>query len=94
MPWSAQSWLPGAVATDEDTHESAEFACDLADFVTDVRNLDTGGRSFAGPGRGGICALETPGCRSALTAPRVYSSGVAAADLAAVPAVCRGARPM
>ncbi|RCW44666.1 phosphotransferase family enzyme [Halopolyspora algeriensis] len=48
-----QTWLPGAVATDEDPGESVAFALDLAEFIRGVRAIDTGGRTFGGNGRGG-----------------------------------------
>lgn len=48
-----QTWLPGTVATDEDPGESVGFARDLAEFIRGVRAIDTGGRVFAGTGRGG-----------------------------------------
>ncbi|MBB5776185.1 aminoglycoside phosphotransferase family protein [Nonomuraea jabiensis] len=53
LPWSVQTWLPGAVATDEDPGESVAFAHDLADLIKDLRAVDTRGRTFAGKGRGG-----------------------------------------
>jgi aminoglycoside phosphotransferase (APT) family kinase protein len=53
LPWSVQTWLPGTVAIDEDPGESVEFARDLATFIGAVRAIDTQGRTFAGPGRGG-----------------------------------------
>jgi aminoglycoside phosphotransferase (APT) family kinase protein len=53
LPWSVQTWLPGLVATDDDPSESVAFAHDLAEFITDVRAIDTGGRVFGGKGRGG-----------------------------------------
>jgi len=53
LPWSVQTWLPGAVAADEDPGESAAFAGDLADLIGDLRAIDTQGRTFAGTGRGG-----------------------------------------
>jgi aminoglycoside phosphotransferase (APT) family kinase protein len=53
LPWSVQTWLPGTTATDEDPGESAGFADDLADFIYDVRAIDTRGRTFGGRGRGG-----------------------------------------
>jgi aminoglycoside phosphotransferase (APT) family kinase protein len=53
LPWSVQTWLPGTVATDDDPGESAAFARDLAEFIRGVRAIDTGGRVFAGTGRGG-----------------------------------------
>ncbi|MFB4278879.1 MULTISPECIES: aminoglycoside phosphotransferase family protein [unclassified Nonomuraea] len=53
LPWSVQTWLPGVVATDEDPGESVAFARDLADLITDLRAIDTRGRTFGGTGRGG-----------------------------------------
>jgi aminoglycoside phosphotransferase (APT) family kinase protein len=53
LPWSVQTWLPGVIASDEDPGESAAFAHDLADFIRDVRAIDTRGRTFHGTGRGG-----------------------------------------
>jgi aminoglycoside phosphotransferase (APT) family kinase protein len=53
LPWSVQTWLPGTVATDDDPGESVGFAHDVAEFIRDVRAIGTGGRVFAGGGRGG-----------------------------------------
>jgi aminoglycoside phosphotransferase (APT) family kinase protein len=53
LPWTVHSWLPGTVATDRDQAESVELARDLAEFITDVRAIDTAGRTYAGRGRGG-----------------------------------------
>jgi aminoglycoside phosphotransferase (APT) family kinase protein len=53
LPWSVQTWLPGVVATDEDPGESVAFAHDLAEFIDDVRAIDTRGRTFSGEARGG-----------------------------------------
>lgn len=53
LPWSVQTWLPGAVATEEDPGGSAAFAHDVAEFIAGVRALDTRGRAFRGTGRGG-----------------------------------------
>lgn len=53
LPWSVQTWVPGAVATDADPGESDAFAHDLAEFISDVRAIGTQGRTFAGSGRGG-----------------------------------------
>jgi aminoglycoside phosphotransferase (APT) family kinase protein len=53
LSWSVQTWVPGVVATVEDPGASVEFARDLAGFICDVRAIDTGGRTFRGPGRGG-----------------------------------------
>jgi aminoglycoside phosphotransferase (APT) family kinase protein len=56
LPWSVQTWLPGATATDEDPGESGAFAHDLAEFIGGVRAMDTGGRTYRGGGRGGVVA--------------------------------------
>jgi aminoglycoside phosphotransferase (APT) family kinase protein len=53
LPWLVQTWLPGVTATDEDPGGSAAFAHDLAEFISGVRAIDTGGRTFSGSGRGG-----------------------------------------
>jgi aminoglycoside phosphotransferase (APT) family kinase protein len=41
------------VATAADPGESHAFARDLAEFIRDVRGIETGGRTFSGGGRGG-----------------------------------------
>jgi aminoglycoside phosphotransferase (APT) family kinase protein len=53
LPWSVQTWLPGTAATVEDPGGSVAFALDLAQFIHDVRAIDTRGRTFDGKGRGG-----------------------------------------
>lgn len=53
LPWSVQTWLPGMTAADDDPAGSITFAHDLAEFVSDVRAIDTRGRTFHGAGRGG-----------------------------------------
>ncbi|MDP9825697.1 phosphotransferase [Kineosporia succinea] len=53
LPWVIQTWLDGTTATDLDPAGSPAFARDLADFIEDVRGIDTGGRTFSGGGRGG-----------------------------------------
>ena len=53
LPWSVQTWLPGATATAADPSDSAGFADDLAEFIADVRSIGTGERIFSGRGRGG-----------------------------------------
>ena len=52
-PWSVQTWLPGRDATVEDPADSSAFAQDLVAFLTCLRSTNTGGRRFAGLGRGG-----------------------------------------
>jgi aminoglycoside phosphotransferase (APT) family kinase protein len=53
LPWAVQTWVPGVIATEDDPGESAAFARDLVRFITEVRAIGTGGRRFAGGGRGG-----------------------------------------
>lgn len=53
LPWSVQTWIPGVPATEDDPGESTAFARDLAEFIRDVRAIDTRGRTFRGAGRGG-----------------------------------------
>jgi aminoglycoside phosphotransferase (APT) family kinase protein len=53
LPWSVQTWLAGVTATEADQSGSVPFARDLAEFITAVRAIGTGGRRFHGPGRGG-----------------------------------------
>ena len=56
LPWAVQTWLPGVTATDEDPGGSVAFAHDLAEFISGVRAISTGGRTFSGQGRGGDLA--------------------------------------
>ncbi len=53
LPWSVQTWLPGADATAEDPSASTGFAQDLATLIARLRNVGTRGRKFGGQGRGG-----------------------------------------
>jgi aminoglycoside phosphotransferase (APT) family kinase protein len=53
MPWSVQTWLPGTVATPDNSACSVAFAHDLAEFIQGVRAIPTLGRAFLGSGRGG-----------------------------------------
>jgi len=53
LPWSVQSWITGSTATVDDPGSSFGFADDLASFILAVRSIDTRGRRFLGPGRGG-----------------------------------------
>jgi aminoglycoside phosphotransferase (APT) family kinase protein len=52
LPWSVYRWLPGTTAGD-DVGRSESFGRDLAGFVAAVWAIDTGGRVFDRPGRGG-----------------------------------------
>jgi aminoglycoside phosphotransferase (APT) family kinase protein len=53
LPWAVQTWLPGTTAADDDPGGSGAFAHDLAEFISGVRAIGTGGRTFSGQGRGG-----------------------------------------
>ena len=53
LAWSVQTWISGVDALTEDPAGSDAFALDLANFVACLRAADTGGRRFAGNGRGG-----------------------------------------
>jgi aminoglycoside phosphotransferase (APT) family kinase protein len=48
-----QTWLPGVTAAEDDPGGSVAFAHDLAEFISGVRAISTGGRVFGGSGRGG-----------------------------------------
>lgn len=47
-----QTWLPGVTATTSGVERSAAFVHDLVVLVRAIRGADTGGRHFAGTGRG------------------------------------------
>lgn len=53
LAWSVQSWIPGEIATPDGCADSKGLAADLAEFIRDVRAVDTRGRTFASGGRGG-----------------------------------------
>ncbi|MHA7284149.1 phosphotransferase [Arthrobacter sp. TMS2-4] len=53
LPWSVQTWLPGAAATPEGSADSDRFARDLALLIQSLRAAGTRGRTFSGSGRGG-----------------------------------------
>jgi hypothetical protein len=44
LPWSVQTWVPGRTASQDDPSESEDFAHDLAEFIEQVRAIDTNGR--------------------------------------------------
>ena len=56
LPWAVQTWIPGSVATGEGRASTDVFASDLAEFIADVRRIETYGREFDGEGRGGDLA--------------------------------------
>ncbi|MFC7532279.1 aminoglycoside phosphotransferase family protein [Actinoplanes sp. GCM10030250] len=66
LPWSVQTWLPGTIATDEDPGGSWEFAGDLAELISGMRAVGTGGRTFAGRGRGGVIESHADWVRTCL----------------------------
>ena len=53
LPWAVQTWLPGVTAAVEDPGGSVVFAHDMAEFISGVRAISAGGRTFSGQGRGG-----------------------------------------
>lgn len=53
LPWTVHTWVPGDVGTPSGAADSTAFAEDLAALVLRLRSADTGGRTFAGGGRGG-----------------------------------------
>jgi len=54
-----QTWIPGETATPDEPAASVAFAHDLAEFIRDVRAIDTRGRTFRGHGRGGDLQSHT-----------------------------------
>ena len=54
MPWSVQTWIPGAIATDEDPGDSVAFAQDLAELIAQLRAVDTRGRTLPGGAAEGV----------------------------------------
>ncbi len=58
LPWSVQTWVPGAVVPAGGPGEPESFARDLAVFIGEVRAIPTNGRTFTGAGRGGVLAAH------------------------------------
>jgi aminoglycoside phosphotransferase (APT) family kinase protein len=54
LPWAIYRWISGTVATIAGVSDSATFAQDVAQFVLEVRTIDTDGRTFQGTRRGGL----------------------------------------
>ena len=52
-PWTAYRWIPGHTADERTMGDPHVFARDLAEFVAAFHRVDTGGRRWAGSGRGG-----------------------------------------
>ncbi|WP_066522967.1 phosphotransferase [Curtobacterium ammoniigenes] len=53
LPWSVQTWLPGAVADPVTLARSEALAADLILLISSMRAPDTHGRTFDRAGRGG-----------------------------------------
>lgn len=53
MPWTVWRWIDGDVASAVDVGDDLEFAEALGQFVIQVRDLPTDGRTFGGDNRGG-----------------------------------------
>lgn len=58
LPWSVQTWVPGADATTVDTGDNEELADDFVTLIGELRAADTRGRTFDGGGRGGDLATH------------------------------------
>jgi aminoglycoside phosphotransferase (APT) family kinase protein len=58
--WSVPTWLPATIATGRDPSGSVPFAGDLAEFVDQVRAIDTAGRTFDPTNRGGYLRSQDP----------------------------------
>ncbi len=56
LPWTAQTWLPGATPTSTSDDTSLDLADDLAILIEHLRGCDTRDRAFAGSARGGVLA--------------------------------------
>ena len=54
LPWTAQSWIPGTMASPTSCQYSSAIAHELALLTERLRAVDTRGRSFGGSGRGGV----------------------------------------
>lgn len=66
LPWTVQTWVPGTTAVDDDPGHSEGFARDLAELITEMRAVGTGGRAFDGRGRGGVLAGQDGWMRTCL----------------------------
>jgi aminoglycoside phosphotransferase (APT) family kinase protein len=53
LPWAVQTWIDGTDASRDNPSDSDAFALDLARLIAGLRRAATGGRTFAGVGRGG-----------------------------------------
>ena len=70
LPWSVQTWLPGAVAEDGAAAGSTPFALDLAALITALRETDTAGRTFERGWRGGDLRAHDSWVRTCLERSR------------------------
>lgn len=64
--WTAYRWLVGEPANVERSAEHPTLATELADFINALHGLDTGGRRWAGSGRGGPLSTRDNSVRDAL----------------------------
>ncbi|MDG4780358.1 aminoglycoside phosphotransferase family protein [Micromonospora sp. WMMD961] len=87
--WAAYRFIPGQTAERDRVGDLDAFARSLADVVTALRGIDTGGRSWTGSGRGGPLADQDAGVRTALAVSGALTDTAA---LAAVWDRCRHAR--
>ena len=94
LPWAVQTWLPGVTATDDDPGGSVAFAHDLAEFISGVRAIGTGGRTFSGHGRGGDLRSHDGWMRPALNAAGSCWTFRGFAGCGKPCARCRAARPV
>jgi hypothetical protein len=88
-----QTWLPGVVATNEDPSESVTFARDLAEFVNDVRAIDTHGRTFRGKVGEANCSPTTSGRIPASAAAKSFWTFRSCAGCGQSCGVCRAKQP-
>ena len=54
LPWTAQSWIPGTMATPTSCQHSTAIAHEQALLIERLRTVDTRGRGFRGDGRSGV----------------------------------------
>jgi aminoglycoside phosphotransferase (APT) family kinase protein len=88
-PWAVYRWIPGTPAT-ATLGDPGVFAQDLAGFVRALHGMDTGGRTWAGHGRGRPLQAHDASVRSALAESthltdtgrlaRIWESCLAAAE--------------
>lgn len=70
LPWAVCGWIPGIVAGEAGVANSPSFAEQLADFISEVRTLNTEGKVFEGTGRGGVLTQHDSYVANGLTAGR------------------------